>query len=127
MRYPLRRLICRVLTLLLLLQPLMAQGSDAVRAGVRDLHSKNSEVRVLLMDGTSVRGRITRIDRDSFALRMNSDQEVVYPFEKVTDVRKQGGGPRKALWIPLAIGGGVLLALCVAPYPLGFLCRSDPS
>ena len=127
MRHPLRRLICEFIALLLILQPLMAQGSDAVRARARDLHSKDSEVRVTLMDGTSVRGRITRIEPDSFALRTNSAQEVVYPFAKVTDVRKQGGGPRKALWIPLAIGGGVFLVLCVAPYPIGMLCRSDPS
>ena len=127
MRNPLPRLICHLLALLLLLQPLLAQGSDAVRARVRDLHARNSEVRVSLTDGTTVRGRIARVEQDSFALRTDSAQEVVYPFAKVTDVRKQGGGPRKALWVPIAIGAGVLLALCVAPYPIGMLCRSDPS
>ena len=105
----------------------MAQASDAVRARVHELHSKRSEVRVLLTDGTSVQGWIIRIQPDSFGLRQKSGQEAVFPFAKVADVRKQGGGSRKALWIPVAIGGGVLLALCVAPYPLGFLCRSDPS
>ena len=105
----------------------MAQTADAVRARVHDLHSRGSEVRVSLTDGTSVRGRIIRVESDSFALRQNSAQEVVFPFAKVADVRKQGGGSRKALWIPVAIGGGVLLALCIAPYPIGFLCRSDPS
>lgn len=105
----------------------MAQASDAVRARVRELHSNGSKVQVSFTDGTSVRGRILRIDPDAFALQQNFAQEAVIPFAKVADVRKQGGGSRKALWIPLAIGGGVLLALCVAPYPIGFLCRSDAS
>lgn len=113
--------------LMLVLEPLMAQASDPVRARVHKLHSQRSEVRVSLKDGTSVRGRIIRIEPESFALRQNSAQEGIFPFAKVLDVRKQGDGPRKALWIPLAIGGGVLVALCVAPYPIGFLCRSDPS
>jgi hypothetical protein len=84
-------------------------------------------VQVSLKDGTSIRGRIVRVEPDWFALLQNSAGEVVVPFAKVANVRKQGGGSRKALWIPLAIGGGVLLVLCVAPYPIGFLCRSDPS
>lgn len=84
-------------------------------------------MRVSLKDGTSVRGRIVRIEPESFVLRQDSAQEALFPFAKVLDVRKQGRGSRKALWIPLAIGGGVLVALCVAPYPIGFLCRSDPS
>ena len=105
----------------------MAQASGAVRARIHELHSKGSEVRVSLTDGTSVRGRVVRIQQDSFTLRQNSAHEVVFPFAKVADVRKQGSGSRKALWIAAAIGGGVLLALCVAPYPIGFLCRSDPS
>ena len=71
--------------------------------------------------------RRIRIEPESFALRQDSAQETLFPFAKVLDVRKQGRGSRKALWIPLAIGGGVLVALCVAPYPIGFLCRSDPS
>ena len=126
MGHPLRRVSWLVLALLLALEPLLAQVSNSVRARVHELHSKGSEVRVSFTDGTSVRGRIVRIEPDSFALQ-NSAQEAVFPFAKVTDVRKQGGGSRKALWIPLAIGGGVLLALCAAPYPIGFLCRADPS
>jgi hypothetical protein len=106
---------------------MMAQASDAVRSRVRELHSKGSEVRVLLTDGTSVQGWITRIEPDSFVLRQKSGTESVLPFAKVVDVRKQSSGFRKALWVPLMIGGGVLLALCVARYPIGFLCRSYPS
>ena len=84
-------------------------------------------MRVSLTDGASVQGSIISIEPDSFTVRQNSAKELVVPFVKVADVRKQRGLSRKALWIPLAIGGGVLLALCVAPYPIGFLCRSDPS
>jgi hypothetical protein len=121
------RRIGSVLLLLLLLPHLMAQVSDAVRTRVHELQSQGSEVRVSLTDGTSVQGRIIRVEPDSFVLRHKSAQEAVILFAKVADVRKSGGGPRKALWLPIAIGGGVLVALCVAPYPIGFLCRSDPS
>ena len=119
--------MCRLAALILVLEPLLAQASDAVRARVHELHSQGSEVRVALRDGTSVRGRIIRIQPESFALRQDSAQETICPFANVLDVRKQGRRSRKALWIPLAVGAGVLVALCVAPYPLGFLCRSDPS
>jgi hypothetical protein len=104
-----------------------AQTSDPVRARVQELQSQGSEVRVSLTDGSSVRGRVIRIEPDSFVLRQKSAQEVVVSFTRVADVRKAGSGSRKALWIPVAIGGAVLVALCAAPYPIGFLCRSDPS
>jgi hypothetical protein len=127
MVHQLRHLTCLFLAVMLVLQPLIPQSSDTVRLRVHELHSNRSEVRVFFTDGTSVRGRIIRIEPDSFTLRRNSAQEAVFPFAKVADIRKHGSGPRKALWIPIAIGGGVLLALCAAPYPIGFLCRSDPS
>lgn len=127
MRPALKRLSCHLVALLLVLEPLLAQASNAVRERVRELHSKGSEVQVSLTDGTSVRGQIIRVEPDSFTLRLDPAQETVFPFAKVADVRKRGGGPSKALWIPLVIGGGVLLALCVLPYPMGLLCRSDPS
>ena len=125
--YPVRRVSCLVLTLLLAAKSVMTQSVDAVRTRTSELHAKGSDVQVSLKDGTSIRGRIVRVEPDSFALLQNSAGEVVVPFAKVANVRKQGDGSRKALWIPLAIGGGVLLVLCVAPYPIGFLCRSDPS
>ena len=127
MAQPLRRVSSLLLTLVFILAPLMAQSSDAVRSRVQELHSKGSEVRVSLTDGTSVQGWIIRVEPDSFVLRQKSAKEAVLPFAKVSDVREQRGRFRKALWVPLAIGAGVLLALCVAPYPMGFLCRSDPS
>jgi hypothetical protein len=123
----LQRAISLLLMLLLIPGPLLAEVSDAVRSRVQKLQSKGSEVRVSLADGTFVQGQIIRIEPDSFVLRQKSAKEVVVSFAKVADVREQGGRFRKALWVPLAIGGGVLLALCVAPYPVGFLCRSDIS
>ena len=116
-----------LLILLLAGQHLTAQASDPVRARVQESQSQNWEVRVSLTDGNSLRGRVIRVETDSFVLRQKSAQEVVVSFARVADVRKAGGGPRKSLWMPIAIGGAVLLFLCVAPYPLGFLCRSDPS
>jgi hypothetical protein len=127
MAQPLREVSSLLLTLVFILAPLMAQASDAVRSRVHELHSKGSEVQVSLADGTSVRGQIIRIEPDSFLLRQKSAKEAVVPFAKVADVREQGGRLRKTLWVPLVIGVGALLALCVAPYPIGFLCRSDPS
>ena len=127
MEHRIRRVVSVLATLLLLVQHLTAQASDPVRARVHELQSQGSEVRVSLTDGTSVRGRVIRIEPDSFVVRQKSKQEAVVPFARVTDVRQSGGGSRKALWIPIAIGGGVLVALWVAPYPIGFLCRSDPS
>lgn len=116
-----------LLTLLFLAPHLMAQTSDPIRARVQALHSQRSQVRVSLTDGSALQGRVIRVEPDSFVLSQKSAPEVAIAFAKVTDVRKAGGGSRKALWIPIAIGGGLLVALCVAPYPLGFLCRSDPS
>lgn len=125
MGYRFRRL-GSVLSLSLVLQQLIAQASDPVRACVQDFQAQKSEVRVSLSDGSSVQGRVVRIEPDSFTL-LHSGQETVVPFARVADVRKTGRGSRKALWIPVAIGGAVLVALCVAPYPIGFLCHSDPS
>ena len=127
MGHRIRRVGSVLLTLLLFVQHLTPQASDPVRERVQELRSQRSEVRVSLTDGSSVQGRVIRIEPDSFVLRQKSAQEVVVSFARVADVRKAGRGSRKALWVPLAIGGAVLVALCVAPYPIGFLCRSDPS
>jgi hypothetical protein len=126
MGYQLRRLGSVVSILLLVIQQLIAQASDSVRVRVQELQSQKAEVRVSLSDGTWIQGRVVRIESDSFTL-LHSAQETVVPFARVADVHKVRRGSRKALWIPAAIGGAVLVALCVAPYPIGFLCHSDPS
>ena len=54
--------------------------------------------------------------------------DTVLPYAEVKDVTRSGLSRRaKAILIPTAIGGGVLLVLCAGPYPIGFLCRKDPS
>jgi hypothetical protein len=105
----------------------MAQISDTLRSRVQELQSKGSEVRLALRDGTSVRGRIARLDGESLVLRRDSAQETNIPLADVLAVSKQASGVRKAIWVPLVIGGAVLVTLCAGPYPIGFLCRSDPS
>jgi hypothetical protein len=127
MRHRMRCVGSVLLTLLLVVQHLTAQASDPVRARVQELQSQASEVRVRLTDGSSVRGRVIRVQPDSFVMRQKSAQEIVISFASVADVGKAGSGSRKSLWIPVAIGGAVLVGLCVAPHPIGFLCRSDPS
>jgi hypothetical protein len=123
-----RATVVETLVWLLLVPPsVLAQPSDRVRVRARELHAKGSDVIVSLTGGAVVRGRIVRVEAEALAVRQNTGEEKVLRFDEVADIRKQGGGPPKALWIPLAIGGGVLLALCVMPYPMGFLCRSDPS
>ncbi|HZO56490.1 MAG TPA: hypothetical protein VFB63_27525 [Bryobacteraceae bacterium] len=106
-----------------------AAGSDTLKARVRRLHEQGAEVKVVLLDGSTDRGRVVRVDADSFALRKKADgQERALPYAEVKDVTRSGLSRRaKAILIPAAIGGGVLLVLCAGPYPIGFLCRKDPS
>jgi len=108
-----------------------AQPADvnAVKARVRDLHARSSEAKVTMTDGATLRGRILRLDQDAFTLQPKKPAgEVAISYARVKEVGKAGLSRRtKAILIPAIIGGGVLLALCVAPYPIGYLCRKDPS
>ena len=108
-----------------------AQSPDlkAVKAKVRDLHARSAGVKVTLTDATELRGRILRLDEDAFTVQQKSPaRETVVSYAQVKAVDKTGLSRRaKAIIIPAAIGGGVLLVLCVAPYPIGYLCRKDPS
>jgi len=108
-----------------------AQPADvnAVKARVRDLHARSSEVKVTMTDGATIRGRILRLDEDAFTLQQkNPAGEVAISYARVKEVGKAGMSRRtKAILIPAIIGGGVLLVLCAAPYPIGYLCRKDPS
>src|SRR5688572_24669482 len=56
MPQPLRRVSSLLLALLLIIAPLMAQSSDAVRSRVQELHSKGSEVRVSLTEALPFMG-----------------------------------------------------------------------
>ena len=104
-----------------------AQDLEPLKAGARDLHSRGSNVKVTMRDGSVLRGHILRVDSDAFTLQQKSTpQETPVQYAQVKEIKKDGKGG-KAILIPAAIGGGVLLVLCVAPYPIGFLCRKDPS
>ena len=102
---------------------------NAIKARVRDLHSQSAGVKVTLTDATELRGRILRLDEDAFTLQQKSPvREIVVSYTQVKEANKDSLSRRaKAIIIPAAIGGAVLLVLCAAPYPIGFLCRKDPS
>ena len=73
--------------------------------------------------------RAVRVDPESFTIHDKAaarDRELRYA--QVKEFARSGLSRRtKAILIPAAIGGGVLLVLCAGPYPIGFLCRKDPS
>jgi hypothetical protein len=100
---------------------------QAIKIRLRDLQPH--EVEVTLTDGPTLRGRILRMDEDAFTLQQQKPlREYSLPYSRVKNIAKSGLSRRaKAILIPAAIGGGVLLVFCAAPYPIGFLCRKDPS
>jgi hypothetical protein len=68
------------------------------------------------------------VDADSFAIQPKGKGETVVRYDSLQDVRKAGMSRRaKAILIPASIAAGTLLVLCAGPYPIGFLCRKDPS
>ena len=116
--YPHRRATAWFLTLLCLFSSAVSgqtRATDvaAIRARARDLHDKMAQVQVDLADGVRLAGQIVHVQDDAI------------PYGTVRSLKKKGI-PKKLL-IPLIVGGSVVVALCVAPYPIGFLCRQDPS
>jgi hypothetical protein len=112
------------------LSVLLAQSQDlnALAERVRELNAQNSEVKVTLLDGSTLRGQILRAEADSFTIRQKKTaQEIALQYAQVKEVKKVGSLRTKAILIPAAIVGAALLVMCVAPYPIGFLCREDPS
>jgi hypothetical protein len=108
---------------------LSAGAQSDWKAKLRELHARSAAVKVSLTDGATLRGRILRLDETAFTLQQEPPAaDVVVPYAQVKAVDKTGLSRRaKAILIPAAIGGGVLLVLCAAPYPIGYLCRKDPS
>jgi hypothetical protein len=102
---------------------------NALKTKVRDLHARSADVRLTLTDATELRGRILRLGEDAFTFQQKKpSQEIVVRYAQLKEARKAGLSRRaKAIIIPAAIGGSVLLVLCAAPYPIGYLCRKDPS
>lgn len=104
-------------------------NANPLEARVRELHAKSSEVMVRLLDETVLQGRIVSVEADSFTIRhKKTGRQTAIPYTQAKEIRKSGLSRRtKAILIPAVVGGGALLVLCAAPYPIGFLCRKDPS
>ena len=102
--------------------------ANPLEARVRELHAKSSEVKVTLLDDTVLQGRILRVEADSFTIRQKkTGRQTAIQYAQAKEIRKSGLSRRtKAILIPAVVGGGALLVLCAAPYPIGFLCRKDP-
>ena len=102
--------------------------ANTLEARVRELHAKSSEVKVTLLDSTVLQGRILRVAADSFTIRQKkTGRQTAIQYAQAKEVKKSGLSRRtKAILIPAVVGGGALLVLCAAPYPIGFLCRKDP-
>ena len=122
------------LCVLTVAEPLLArtqpqsQNTETTRATVRYLHARNSEIEVTLADGTRLRGRVIMVQDDSFTIKeRTTGREMAWQYAQVIQVKKNGFSGAKAALTGAIIGGGVLLVLCVAPFPLGFLCQQDPS
>jgi hypothetical protein len=92
---------------------------------VRTLHAKSAPVQITVMSGKTLRGQIVQVADETFVVRQKAGTEETLEYARVIKVRRQG--IRKAVLIPAVVGGAALLVLCVAPYPIGFLCRRDPS
>lgn len=119
-------------SLALLLSVLIANAQAPfadLKARVRDFHAQTREVKVTLNDRSELRGRIVRVEADSFTIHeKKSARETVVQYAQVKDLKRNGLSRRtKAILIPAIAGGAVLVVLCAAPYPIGYLCRKDPS
>ena len=97
----------------------------ATREKVRTLHAKSSEVQITLAQGRTLRGQIVQVANETFVVRQKAGAEETVEYARVSKISKQG--IRKSVLVPAVVGGAVLAVLCVAPYPIGFLCRRDPS
>jgi len=123
-------LILAMLSIVTNARPVFAQppapSAATIREQARDWNLKAAPVIVSLSSGKSVKGRIARVDNETFLLRQKSAPDMTIHYASVTRIRKQGG-VRKAVLIPVIVGGAAAVVLCAAPYPIGFLCHRDPS
>ena len=107
----------------------LAADVNVIKGRVRDLHADAANVQIRLTDGVKLNGSIQQVEADAFTvIEEKTGQERTLQYSQVATVKKKGlSRGAKAILIPAIIGGSVLLVLCAAPYPIGFLCRSDPS
>jgi hypothetical protein len=123
-------LLIAALWVLTTTHPALAQQSAAavtkIREQVQRLNAKAAQVRVTLATGGTLNGHIVQVDNETFILRQKAGPDMTVQYAAVTRIQKQGRG-KKAILIPAIIGGAAVVVLCVAPYPIGFLCRRDPS
>jgi hypothetical protein len=129
-----RKLVIVIVAAVLCFEPLRETAEaqapivEATRARVRALHASGSATELTLVDGASLRARIIRADADSFLVKEEkTGREVLLQYAQLVEIRKTGlpGNTKRA--IAAVIIGGVLVVLCFAPFPLGFLCQEDPS
>jgi hypothetical protein len=92
---------------------------------VRAFHARSAQVQVTLTPARKLRGQIVQVAGDTFVLRQKQGAEETLEYARVRKISRQG--IRKLVLIPAVVGGAALVVLCAAPYPIGFLCRRDPS
>jgi hypothetical protein len=102
---------------------------DAVKARFRELHAGATGVQIKLATGETMRGNILQLGADTFTIAQDkTGQQRTLRYSQVTEVKaKRRSRDSKTILIPAIVGAGAVLVLCAAPYPIGFLCRKDPS
>jgi hypothetical protein len=127
---PFTALILAALWIITTARPALAQAPEpsasTLREQARDWNIRAEPVIVSLSTGKTLKGRIVQVDSEAFLLRQKNGPDTTVQYASVTRIRKQGG-VRKAILIPAIVGGAAVVVLCAAPYPIGFLCRRDPS
>ena len=89
------------------------QDRAHVRSAVeRIVYRGKGRAIVRMKDGTTKKGRIMRVDADSFELAENSSGRVfTVKYDDVREAKKQGmsnGAKKTAVWIGVAAGAAVL-------------------
>jgi hypothetical protein len=92
---------------------------------VRALHAKSARAQITVMPKRTLRGQIVQVANETFVVRQEGGAEETLEYSRVVKIGKQG--IRKSVLIPAVVGGAALVVFCAAPYPIGFLCRRDPS
>jgi hypothetical protein len=97
----------------------------ATKEQVRELHAKSARVKITVLPKRTLTGQIVQVANETFVVRGQGGAEETLEYARVVKIGKQG--IRKSVLIPVVAAGAALVVFCAAPYPLGFLCRRDPS